>query len=119
MIEYIPYISVVVMILIGLYAVVFRRNLIKMIIGISVIESGVNLFLIILGYREDGVAPIFTSLPPGTIYPEEMVLPVPQALTLTSIVIGVAVLALMLSLVMHIYRKYGTLDVQKIRRLKE
>jgi multicomponent Na+:H+ antiporter subunit C len=119
MIEYLPFIAVVAMILIGLYAVVFRRNLIKMVIGISIIESGVNLFLIMLGYREGGVAPIFTSLPSGTTYPEEMVLPVPQALTLTSIVIGVAVLALMLSLVMHIYRKYGTLDVRKIRRLKE
>jgi multicomponent Na+:H+ antiporter subunit C len=119
MIEYIPFIAVVALILIGLYAVMFRRNLIKIVIGISIIESGVNLFLIILGYREGGVAPIFTSLPPGTNFPEEMVLPVPQALTLTSIVIGVAVLALMLSLVMHIYRKYGTLDVQKIRRLKE
>ncbi len=119
MIEYILFIAVVVMILIGLYAVVFRRNLIKIVIGISIIESGVNLFLIILGYRDGGVAPIFTGLPSGTRYPEGMVLPVPQALTLTSIVIGVAVLALMLSLVMHIYRKYGTLDVQKIRRLKE
>ncbi len=119
MIEYIPYIAVVCMIFIGLYAAMFRRNLIKMVIGISIIESGVNLFLITLGYREGGVAPIYTSLPPGTTYPEQMVLPVPQALTLTSIVIGVAVLALMLSLVMHIYRKYGTLDVQKIRRLKE
>lgn len=119
MIEYIPYIAVVAMVFIGLFAVMFRRNLIKMVIGISIIESGVNLFLIVLGYREDGVAPIFTSMPPGTTYPEEMVLPVPQALTLTSIVIGVAVLALMLSLVMHIYKKYGTLDVQKIRRLKE
>jgi multicomponent Na+:H+ antiporter subunit C len=119
MIEYIPYLAVVAMMFIGLSAVLFRRNLIKIVIGISIIESGVNLFLITLGYREDGVAPIFTSLPPGTTYPEEMVLPVPQALTLTSIVIGVAVLALMLSLVMHIYRKYGTLDVQKIRRLKE
>lgn len=119
MIEYIPYIAVVAMMFIGLSAVLFRRNLIKIVIGISIIESGVNLFLITLGYREDGVAPIFTSLPPGTTYPEKMVLPVPQALTLTSIVIGVAVLALMLSLVMHIYRKYGTLDVQKIRRLKE
>jgi multicomponent Na+:H+ antiporter subunit C len=118
-IEYIPYIAVVAMIFIGLFAVMFRRNLIKMVIGISIIESGVNLFLIILGYREDGIAPIFTSMPPGTTYPEEMVLPVPQALTLTSIVIGVAVLALMLSLVMHIYKKYGTLDVLKIRRLKE
>jgi multicomponent Na+:H+ antiporter subunit C len=119
MIESIPFIAVVTMILIGLYAVVFRRNLIKIVIGISIIESGVNLFLIMLGYREGGVAPIFTSLPSGTTYPEEMVLPVPQALTLTSIVIGVAVLALMLSLVMHIYRKYRTLDVRKIRRLKE
>ena len=51
--------------------------------------------------------------------PEGLGVPFLQALTLTSIVIGVAVLALMLSLVMHIYRKYGTLDVRKIRRLKE
>jgi len=119
LLEYIPYLAVVALIFIGLYAVLFRRNLIKIVIGLTLIESGINLFLIILGYREGGVAPIYTSLPSGTTYPEEMVLPVPQALTLTSIVIGVAVLALMLSLVMHIYRKYGTLDIRKMRRLKE
>jgi multicomponent Na+:H+ antiporter subunit C len=119
MIEYIPFVAVVSMIFIGFYAVVFRRNLIKIVIGMTIIESGVNLFLITLGYREGGVAPIYTSLPSGTSSPQGMVLPVPQALTLTSIVIGVAVLALMLSLVMHIYRKYGTLDVRNIRRLKE
>lgn len=115
----IPYLTVIIMILIGLSAVLFKRNLIKIVLGISIIESGVNLFLITLGYREGGVAPIYTSLPPGTTYPEGMVLPVPQALTLTSIVIGVAVLALMLSLVIHLYRQYGTMDVRKIRRLKE
>jgi len=114
-----PFIAVVAMVFIGLFAVLFKRNLIKMVIGISIIESGVNLFLITLGYREGGVAPIYTGLPAGTTYPEGMVMPVPQALTLTSIVIGVAVLALMLSLTMHIYRHYGTLDVRKIRRLKE
>jgi len=119
MIQYIPFIAVFCMIFIGLYAAMFRRNLIKIVIGITIIESGVNLFLITLGYREGGVAPIYTSLPPGTTTPEQMVLPVPQALTLTSIVIGVAVLALMLSLVMHIYRKYETLDVREMRRLKE
>jgi len=122
MIYNIPFIAVVAMIFIGLYAVVFKRNLIKIVLGITIIESGVNLFLITLGYRfgeSGGVAPIYTSLPSGTKYPGEMVLPVPQALTLTSIVIGVAVLALMLSLVMHIYKQYGTLDVRKIRRLKE
>ena len=109
MIFNIPFIAVVALILIGLYAVIFKRNLIKMVIGITLIESGVNLFIITLGYREGSIAPIYTSSPGGI-----MALPVPQALTLTSIVIGVAVLALMLSLVIHIYRHYGTLDVRKI-----
>jgi multicomponent Na+:H+ antiporter subunit C len=48
-----------------------------------------------------------------------MVLPVPQALTLTSIVIGVAVLALILSVIIQIYRHQGTLDSRKVRRLKQ
>ena len=111
MIYNIPFIAVAALVLIGLYAVVFKRNLIKIVIGITLIECGVNLFLITLGYREGSVAPIFTSNPDIT---QEMSLPVPQALTLTSIVIGVAVLALMLSLVIHIYRHYKTLDVRKI-----
>jgi len=125
MIYNLPFIAVVAMILIGLYAVLFKRNLVKMVIGISIIESGVNLFLITLGYRwwgeNGGVAPIFTSAPSEAVKnaPESMVLPVPQALTLTSIVIGVAVLALMLSLVMHLYKHYGTLDIIKIRRMNE
>ena len=52
MIDYIPFIAVACMIFIGLYAAMFRRNLIKIVIGITIIESGVNLFLITLGYRE-------------------------------------------------------------------
>ena len=111
---YIPYIAVAALILIGLYAVLFKRNLIKIIIGITLIESGVNLFLITLGFREDSTAPIYTNSPGGI-----MSLPVPQALTLTSIVIGVAVLALMLTLVILIYRHYQTLDVRKIKEDEE
>ena len=109
MIYNIPYIAVVALILIGLAAVIFKRNLIKIVIGITIIQSGVNLFLITLAYRQDSTAPIYhgTGL-------RIMSLPVPQALTLTSIVIGVAVLALMLSLVIHIYRHNGTLDVRKM-----
>jgi len=116
MIYNIPYFAVAALILIGLYAVVFKRNLIKIVIGITLIESGVNLFLITLGFRENSVAPIHTA---GTTDKTLMSLPVPQALTLTSIVIGVAVLALMLSLVIHIYRHYGTLDVRKIKEVDE
>jgi multicomponent Na+:H+ antiporter subunit C len=119
MIFQIPFLAVMALIIIGLYAVLFKRNLIKIVIGIILIECGVNLFLITLGYSEDSVAPIFTGLSDATNKASNMASPVPQALTLTSIVIGVAVLALMLSLVIHIYRHYGTLDVRKIRRLKE
>ena len=111
MIANIPYIAVASLIIIGLYAVIFRKNLIKMLIGITIIESGVNLFLITLGYRTDGIAPIFTGL--STTSDNVMTYPVPQALTLTSIVIGVAVLALMLSFIVHMYRHKKTLDVRK------
>jgi len=112
MIYNIPFIAVVALIIIGLVTVVYKRNLIKIVIGITLIESGVNLFLITLGYRKDSIAPIYTSKPENNL----MSLPVPQALTLTSIVIGVAVLALMLSLIVHIYRHYGTLDVRKVAK---
>jgi len=114
MIFNIPYIAVVALILIGLFAVVFKRNLIKIVIGITLIESGVNLFLITLAYRKGSTAPIYTASPGGI-----MSLPVPHALTLTSIVIGVAVLALMLSLIIHIYKIYGTLDVRNVGREEE
>lgn len=115
----IPFYTVVILILIGLYGIVFKRNLIKIAICVTIIESGINLFLITLGYRKEGVAPIYTDLPPGVEIPGGMVLPVPQALTLTSIVIGVAVLAMSLALIIMIYRHYGSLDSHKMKRLKQ
>ena len=109
MIYQIPYIAVVALILLGLYAIIFKRNLIKMVIGITLIEGGVNLFLITLAFRKDSTAPIYHGAENRL-----MSLPVPHALTLTSIVIGVAVTALMLTLVIHIYKHYKTLDSRRI-----
>ena len=119
MIYNIPFYAAIILFAIGMYAVVFKRNLLKIALGIAILQSSVNLFLITLGYRENGVAPIFTNVPSGTEIPGGMVLPIPQALTLTSIVIGVAVLALILSFTIKVYREYGTLDTHKMRRLKE
>ncbi len=116
-----PFACVAALVVLGLYCCIFRRNIIKVIIGVSIIESGANLLLIAHGYRTGSVAPIYTSSPlegAAGINPANYALPIPQALTLTSIVIGVAVAALMLSLAIHIYRKYGTLDVRKITKLK-
>ncbi len=109
-----PYIVAMLLVAIGIYALLFKRNLIKLVIGISLVETGVNLFLVTLGYRTAGIAPIYTYAPNA----KPMVLPTPQALTLTSIVIGLATTALLLSFVVFIYRHYGTLNVREIKELR-
>jgi len=108
-----PLVAAVVLLGIGLYILIFRRNLIKIVMGITILSSSVNLFLVTLGYRTGGIAPIYTDAPEGL-----MVLPVVQALTLTNIVIAVATSALILSLVIRIYRHTGSLDSKKSRRMK-
>ena len=108
-----PYFTVVVLIFLGLAVMLSKRNVVKILMGLSLMESAVNLFLVATGYRHDGVAPIFTNVPAGP-----MVLPTVQALTLTSIVIGVATSAMMLSFAMVIYKKYGTVDSFQIKKLK-
>ena len=107
-----PFITVVVLTLIGLVTVLLKKNIIKILMGINILNSAGNLFIVALGYRVGGVAPIFTLAPS-----ELMVLPTPQALVLTSIVIGVATSALVLSFAMVLKKKYGTVDIDKIRRL--
>ena len=114
MIDNLPYIAVAFFIAFGIYTLMFKKNLIKIAIGVCLIENGVNLFLITLGYRKGAVAPIYTMAPSG----QNMVLPTPQALTLTSIVIGIATTALILSVAMMIYKHYGTLDTDEVRRLR-
>ncbi len=109
------YIAAFGLIFIGLYIVMAKKNLVKVVIGLSFVDSGINLLLISIGYIKGGTAPIFSR--PG-ISPLKMVDPIPQALVLTAIVIGVAVLALALSLVVKLYQQYGTLDIRKIRGLK-
>ena len=110
--NYIYYIGAFGLIFIGFYIVLVKHNLIKVIIGLSILETGVNLFLISIGYITRGTAPIFST---PEIEAARMVDPVPQALVLTAIVIGVAVLALALSLAIRLYQHYGTLNLRKIK----
>ena len=104
------YLACAALVVIGLYTVMTKRNLIKIAMGVTLIEAGANLFLISLGYVDGAVTPIFTMTPSL-----RMVLPMPQAAVLTSIVIGVAVAAMMLSFAMNYYKHYGTLDATKGR----
>ena len=110
--SYIYYIGAFGLILIGLYIILVKHNLIKVIVGLGILDTGVNLFLISIGYVTKGTAPIFSR---SDINSEQMVDPVPQALVLTAIVIGVAVLALALSLAIRLYQHYGTLNLRRIK----
>ena len=99
---------------IGLFGLLFKRNLIKIIISIAIMEYAINLFLILIGYKQNGAVPI---LPKNGQIPA-IVDPLPQAMVLTTIVIGLSLIILMVSLSIRIYEKYGTFDITKIRKLR-
>ncbi len=106
------------LILVGLYGVVVSRNTVKIVIGLLIMEHGVHLLLILIGYRSEGTPPI---MDPGTlpkIFSGTAVDPLPQALVLTSIVIGLGVLALMVALCVRLYERYGTFDVGEMTKLR-
>lgn len=110
------YIASFVLIVLGLYTIVTKYNLMKTVIGLCIADYGVNLLLISVGFNSGGTAPIFTQgeLTPASFFVD----PIPQALTLTSIVIGACVTAMSLALVIKLEEQYGTLDTREIRRLR-
>lgn len=101
-------------IVVGLFAAIFLDNIIKKIIGIAFIEEGANLFIVALGYKSGGVVPIFLPDMHADWFVANSAYPLPQALVLTSIVIGASTLAVMLAISMVLYKKYGTLSASEI-----
>ena len=97
---------------IGIAGMVLSNHLFRMVLALAIAEAGANLLLILAGYRWDAVAPILVEQ--TNVQP--MVDPVPQAMVLTAIVIGVGVQALALSMVIRIRQRYGTLDMRAARQ---
>ena len=108
------YIMCLLLFLVGLYCVVRKRNLIKIIIGIGIMEYAVNLFFVLTGYSEGGRSPIFAS----DQVIKKMVDPVSQAVVSTVIVIGLSLTLVLITIAIKIYEKYGTFDITKINNLK-
>ncbi|MFA5143696.1 MAG: sodium:proton antiporter [Candidatus Omnitrophota bacterium] len=110
----IEYVLCLILFSIGLYCVVRKRNLIKIIIGIGIMEYAANLFFVLAGYRKAGRSPIFAD----NQAVGNMVDPFPQAIVLTAIVIGLALTLLLVAVAIKIYEKYGTFDITKINKLR-
>ncbi|HUW58750.1 MAG TPA: sodium:proton antiporter [Planctomycetota bacterium] len=115
---YLPYALCMVLLAIGIYGMVAKKNVIKIIIGLAITEYAINMFLLLLGWRsgKNPVAPILARGQKDFLV--NTVDPLPQALVLTSIVVGLSVLALAVALAVRIYQKYGTFDITEIRKLK-
>ena len=110
------YVASFVLIALGIYCIVAKRNLFKICIGSGLVDYGVNLLIVSVGFNPGGTAPIFTitELNRSSFFVD----PIPQALTLTSIVIGACTTAMSLSLIIKMKQQYGTLDSGEIRRLR-
>ncbi len=89
-----------ILFLVGLYGVVRRKNLIKVIIGIAIMVQSVGLVFVVLGYSEGGVGGIS------------------QTMGLVALIGGLAVMTLMIATSIRLHQKYGTSDISEIRRLK-
>ena len=99
---------------IGFTTLLLKRNLIKKIIGFNIMDTAIYLFLTSVGYIDGRTAPIMVN---GIQSAEHYINPIPSGLVLTGIVVSVSVSALMLSLTIRLYRRYHTLNIDKIALL--
>ena len=101
---------------IGFTTLLLNRNMMKKIIGFSMMDSAVYLFLASYGYIRGRVAPIIEDAA-APIAVSDYVNPLPAGLVLTGIVVSVSVTAIMLALTVRLYRRYHTLDIDVIAQL--
>ena len=116
--EYIAMSTGFILILIGLFGALTNRNILRMIVAFTVADTGVNLVIVGVGYMRGRTAPILDSAVAAADAVARIIDPVPQALVLTAIVIGVGVTALMLAYAYKLYEKKHTLDIAKFTELK-
>jgi multicomponent Na+:H+ antiporter subunit C len=107
----------ILLMMIGLYIVIARGNLIKKIVGLNIFQTSVFMFYISIGKVSGGTAPIFPidmKINPATVYSN----PLPHVLILTAIVVGIATTALGLALIVRIREVYGTIEDEEITLLE-
>ncbi|MDO9628914.1 MAG: cation:proton antiporter subunit C [Acholeplasmataceae bacterium] len=111
--EHINYLGGVALFIIGLHTVVTHKNLIKRVMGINIMATGIFLFFIAIGNVTGGVPPIIVD-GVDVVY----INPMPSVLILTGIVVSVSITVYALSLVIRIYQTYGTIDQEEIVKIQ-
>jgi multicomponent Na+:H+ antiporter subunit C len=112
--DFLPYAVAAWVMLVGLYGIVTSRDLIHLVICLSVVQSATYLLLLSIGFKRGGEPPVFADRPPG----QRVVDPVVQALTLTDVVVGTTVTAMLLAIAVQAHKRYGSLDPDELRELR-
>lgn len=116
--EYITLFTGILLLLVGLWGLLTQKNLIKMIVGFALFDTGIHIIMISLGYVKDRTAPILDQAVDKQAAAVQVVDPVPQALVLTAIVIGLGITALMLAYALRLYQKRKSLEINNYKDLK-
>ncbi len=101
-----------VLLLIGMWGMLTQKNIIRMIIGFSLIDTGVHMIMVSIGYLSGGTAPIINAAIDRATALQDVVDPVPSALVLTAIVIGLGITAVMLAFAVQIHDKKKSLSIE-------
>ncbi|MGH9171648.1 MAG: NADH-quinone oxidoreductase subunit K [Acidimicrobiales bacterium] len=107
---------VIWLVAVGLWGVVTSRNLIHLVVCLSVVQSATDVLILEVGWRRNGRPPVFADL---IRHHGPIVDPVMQALSLTDVVLGAAVSALLLALAVQVHKRVGTLDPDELRGTRE
>ena len=111
------YVIVVILMMIGLWSMLAQKNLIKKCIGMAIFQTGIILFFISIGAKNEAKVPIlskFVAENPPAIIVNDYANPLTQILMLPAIVVGVAILGVALALAQKIYQQYSTFDEDEI-----
>lgn len=103
----------IMLLCIGLYGVLMKKNLVKKTIGLTILQSSIILFFVSIAAKWNATVPIFDpSIPVADV--SNYLNPLPHTLMLTAIVVGVATLGVAFALLMSIFNRYQSLDEQEI-----
>lgn len=115
MLDLLPYVVAGWLLLAACVGVARSDNYVHAVVCVSLLQSSTYLFLLAIGFTRGGTAPVFADVSTHTV----VVDPVVQAMTLTDVVVGAAVTALLLALALQLVKQHGTLDPDEVRSLKD
>ena len=113
--SFLPYAVAAWLFIVGLYGVVSSRHMVRTILSLAVVQSATYVLLLGVGYRTGAQAPIVADVPPVT----QLVDPTVQVLVLTDVVIEATVTALLLALVVQAHKRFGSVDPNDLRPLRD